>query len=101
MFRVKFKDDHEKEIYTVYCKTEDLNLAGHPYFVSINRLLDSSTHSPILEINNKEKKRFRDTKALMIPIQNVILIETLMDEKPRIMEIQPIIVPKNINQTHE
>lgn len=95
MYKIKFRDEHEKEVWTVYCKTEDLDLRGHPYFVSVPKLIDSSVHSPIIEINNKEKRRFRDTKALLIPIQNIVLIEQLDDERPRIVEVKaPLSIPK-------
>lgn len=88
MFRVKFRDDHDKEIYTVFCKTEDLDLRSHPYFVSLNHLMEQEAHSPLIEINNKEKRRFKDTHSLLIPIQNVVLIEKISDEKPRISEVR-------------
>lgn len=89
MFRVKFKDDYEKEVYTVYCKVENLDLRGHPYFVCLNGLIEPA-HSPLIELNSKEKRRFRETKSLMIPIQNVVLIEQLDDEKSRIVEVPPL-----------
>lgn len=94
MFKVKFRDEHDKEIYTVFCKTEDLDLRSHPYFVSINRLM-GEVHSPLLELNSKEKRRFKDTHSLLIPIQSVILIEKLDDEKPRIVEVK--INPSSLN----
>jgi len=93
MFKIKFKDDYEKEVYTVYCQTQDLDLGGHPYFVTVKKLIDSSVHSPIIEINNKEKKRFRDTKSLLIPIQNIVLIEQVADEKSRIVEVKVPLSP--------
>ncbi len=100
MYKVKFRDESDKEIWTVYCKTGDLDLRAHPYFVSIQKLVDSSVHSPIIEINNKEKRRFRDTRSLLIPIQSIILIEQLDDEKSRIVEVKvPLSVPKP--QFHE
>jgi len=87
MFLIKFKDEHDKQVYTVHCKTEDLDLRGHPYFVSVLRLIQP-THSPIIAIDNKEKKRFQHTRSLLIPVQNVILIERIEDEKPRLSKVQ-------------
>ena len=88
MFRIKFKDEEDKLIYRVHCRTDDLDLRGHPYFVMLHRLIQPN-HSPIIDIDNKEKKRFQDTKSLLIPVQNVILIERLEDEKPRVSELNP------------
>ena len=98
MFIVKFKDEEDKQIYTVYCKTDDLDLRGHPYFVSLHSLTQP-IHSPIVAFDNKERKRFQDTKALLIPVQNVILIEKIEDEKTRISEVKPI--EKNITKKVE
>lgn len=95
MFKIKFRDDEDKQIYTIYCRTDDLNLKGHPYFVSIHRLIEPN-HSPIIAIDNKERKRFENTQGLLIPVQNVILIEKIEDEKPRVSEIRstPAIAPE-------
>ena len=88
MFRVRFKDDTDKQLYTVHCNNEDLDLRSHPYFVSLYRLMQPN-HSPIIEIDSKEKQRFHDTQSLMIPVQNVVLIEKIEDEKPRISRVEP------------
>ena len=88
MFKVKFKDEEDKQVYTVYCRSEDLDLRCHPYFVSLYRLIQP-THSPIIAIDNKEKQRFQETEALLIPVQNVILIEKVDDEKPRVSALCP------------
>ena len=92
MFKVRFKDEHDKQIYTVHCRSEDLDLRGHPYFISLNRLIQPN-HSPIIAIDNKEKQRFEQTRALLIPVQSVILIEKIDDEKPRISKIEPAEAP--------
>jgi len=95
MFRVKFKDEQDKQIYSVHCTADDLDLRSHPYFVSLNKLTQPN-HSPIIAIDNKELKRFQDTLSLMIPVQNVILIERIEDEKPRISRVTiPSVKKKN------
>ncbi len=86
MYKIKFKDEQDKQIYTVYCRTDDLDLRGHPYFVSITCLIQPN-HSPIIAIDSIEKKRFQDTRALLIPVSNVILIEKIDDERPRLAKI--------------
>ena len=94
MFRVKFRDETDKQFYTVHCKNEDLDLRSHPYFVSLFRLTQPN-HSPIIEIDSKEKQKFHDTQSLMIPVSHIVLIERIEDEKPRVSRVEPAALKKS------
>jgi hypothetical protein len=52
----------------------------HPYFVSLEELIFPEASTVIIGPNDDEMRReFGDARTIMIPFQNVSLIETLHD----------------------
>lgn len=69
----------EKEI-TLRARGLDLT---HPYFVSITDLVFPEKNKLIIDPSEDEvRKTFGEADHLMIPFQNVTLIEELKDDKP-------------------
>ena len=82
MFKVHFQlkgEDYE-------LVAGDLDLS-HPYFVSIKELdlayEEGFVVNPHLE---NTKNRFKDTENIMIPLQNVALIETVPNREKKVKE---------------
>ncbi|CAM2067411.1 DUF1820 domain-containing protein [Sulfidibacter corallicola] len=73
MYKVHFRLKEEE--YQLVAESLDLT---HPYFVSIKDMIldyeEGMVVNPHLEAT---KKRFADISSIMIPLQNVLLIETL------------------------
>jgi len=93
MYRIKYKDMDDKKTYQVHCKNEDLDLGHHPYFAFV-RKITHPTHSPILQIDNQEIQRFKDTKSLILPVQSIFLIEEIEDEKSRLAGVKTMQSPQ-------
>ncbi|MBI4040782.1 MAG: DUF1820 family protein [Deltaproteobacteria bacterium] len=100
MYRIKYKDQDDKKIYSVHCKNQDLDLHSHPYFVFIHHLTQPN-HSPILQIDSTEIQRFKDVKSLRIPVQSIVLIEEIDDEKTRVQEVKKIPHPAVPSQVQD
>lgn len=61
-------------------KSRELDMT-HPYFVSLTDLIFPEASAVIIDPNDDELRReFGDARSIMIPFQNVQLIETLEDD---------------------
>lgn len=64
---------------TIRCRGLDMT---HPYFVSLEDLIFPESSSVIIDPHDDEMRReFGEARTVMIPFQNVSLIETLPDEE--------------------
>lgn len=78
MYKVHFRLREEE--YQLVAESLDLS---HPYFVSIKDMqLDYEEGLVLNPQLENTKKRFADVSSIMIPLQNVQLIETLV-ERPK------------------
>ncbi|CAM2007826.1 DUF1820 family protein [Acanthopleuribacter pedis] len=81
MYKVHFRLREEE--YQLVAESLDLS---HPYFVSIKDMILDYEEGLVLNPHlENTKKRFAEVASIMIPLQNVQLIETLQDrpKKPR------------------
>ena len=63
---------------TIRCRGLDMT---HPYFVSLEELIFPESSSVIIGPHDDEMRReFGDSRTIMIPFQNVSLIETLKEQ---------------------
>lgn len=75
-FRVHFTWKDKSRI--INCRDLDMT---HPYFVSLDKLIFPERSSVIIGPDDDELRReFGEARTIMIPFQNVQLIETLDDE---------------------
>lgn len=88
LYKVHFRL-REEEFQLV---AESLDLS-HPYFVSIKDMRLDYEEGLVLNPHlENTKKRFADVSSIMIPLQNVQLIETLVDRPKKTRETGNFVV---------
>ncbi len=88
MYKVHFRLREEE--YQLVAESLDLS---HPYFVSIKDMQLDYEEGLVLNPHlENTKKRFADVSSIMIPLQNVQLIETLVDRPKKNRESNNFVV---------
>ncbi len=76
MYKITFK--YDTKIFEIHAKTLDMT---HPYFVSIKGLFFEDQSNLVITPNGDEaRKKFGQCKHILIPLQNVNLIEEIDDK---------------------
>jgi hypothetical protein len=79
LFKIYFKWK-EKDVELM---ARELDMT-HPYFVSIKDIVIPNSGSLIIDPSQDEiRKKFGDSRQIMIPFQTVSLIEELEEEEPK------------------